>query len=496
LTIFYISYAPFDIAFAIAALYLIPVLRLLSPLLEPRLRTLLYVVGAFYMLELLYLLIRFPPLVQREFHSLIVLGALIWFGWFGRPTRLSELSISRGSQQALKLAIWLGLVLLTCSLVANILGFMSLAQIAGITALLGAFVATALFCATRVLTLILSTVLRTNWAQSVLESRTEAVDRWAWRILTLGSVYLWFNVLSRLLTLHDILTRVVSDALAYPIGFQKVHFTLGGLFSFLFILFAGYAIANAITFAFRKFLLSRIPLARGLPFAISKITYYVLLVLVSVAGLANAGLDVNRLTLVTGALGVGVGFGLQNIFNNFVSGLILLIERPIRVGDTVEIGGVVGRVRRIGARSSTVHTFQDSEVIVPNSDFVAKEVINWTLSSLRRRVDIPLSVAYGTEPERLISLLLELAVAHPAVISNPKPEAYFLGFGESALRFELRFWTYQEDWFQLKSDIAVHLITALREANIEIPFPQRDLHIRSVSSLHPQLVPSGIARLP
>jgi small-conductance mechanosensitive channel len=302
---------------------------------------------------------------------------------------------------------------------------------------------------------------------------------------------LWFNVLSRLLTLHDSLTRVVSDALAYPIGFQKVHFTLGGLFSFLFILFAGYAIANAITFAFRKFLLSRFPLERGLPFAISKVTYYVLLVLVSLAGLANAGLDVNKLTLVTGALGVGVGFGLQNIVNNFVSGLILLIERPIRVGDTVEIGGLVGRVRRIGARSSTVHTFQDAEVIVPNSDFVGKEVINWTLSSLRRRVDIPLSVAYGTEPERLISLLLELAVAHPAVISNPKPEAYFLDFGESALRFELRFWTYQEDWFQLKSDIAVHLITALREANIEIPFPQRDLNIRSVSTLHPQRVPFG-----
>jgi small-conductance mechanosensitive channel len=111
-----------------------------------------------------------------------------------------------------------------------------------------------------------------------------------------------------------------------------------------------------------------------------------------------------------------------------------------------------------------------------------KEVINWTLSSVRRRVDIPLSVAYGTDPERLISLLLELAVAHPAVIGNPKPEAYFLGFGESALNFELRFWTYQEEWFQLKSDVAVRLVKVLREANIDVPFPQRDLHIRNVNS--------------
>jgi small-conductance mechanosensitive channel len=442
-------------------------------------------------LELLYLLIRFSPLIRREFHGLIVLGALICFGWFARPARLRELSISRRSLRTLKLAIWLGLLLLTCSLVANALGFTSLAQISGITALLGAFVATALFCAARVLMLILATLLRTHWAQSALESRTEAVDRWAWPILTLISVALWFNVLSRLLTLHDSLTGVITDALSYPIGFQKVHFTLGGFFSFLFILFAGYAIANVITFALRKFLLSRFPLQRGLPFAISKVTYYVLLVLVCLAGLINAGFDVTKLTLVTGALGVGVGFGLQNIVNNFVSGLILLFERPIRVGDTVEVSGLVGKVRRIGARSSTIHTFQDAEVIVPNSDFVAKEVINWTLSSLRRRIDIAVGVAYGTDPEGVISLLRELAVAHPAVINNPKPEAYFLGFGESALSFELRFWTYQEDWFQLKSDVAVHLIKALREANIEVPFPQRDLHIRSVNDLHPQLVPFG-----
>ena len=108
---------------------------------------------------------------------------------------------------------------------------------------------------------------------------------------------------------------------------------------------------------------------------------------------------------------------------------------------------------------------------MPNSDLVVKEVINWTLSSLRRRVDIPVGIAYGTDPERVIALLVELASAHPSVIHNPKPAAFFLGFGESGLNFELRFWTYQEAWFQLKSDVAVRLVKALREANIEIPFP-------------------------
>jgi len=481
-TIMYLGSAPFDIVFVFYVLYLVPVLRLLPPLFEPRARTLLRLLALFYALEALYLVIRFPPLVRREVHSLIIFSALVCFSWFARPFYLREISGPPRNLRIVKLGIGFGLVLLASSLVANILGFVSLAQILGMTALLGAFAAVALYCASRVLMLVLGAALRTGWALSALESRVEEVERWTWRFLFLGSLYLWLDAVLRLLSIHDSVVHVVSDALSYPIGFQRVHITLGSILSFLFILFAGYALANLFTFALRKFLLSRFPLQRGLPFAISKVTYYVLLVLVFLAALTNAGFELNKFALVTGALGVGVGFGLQNIVNNFVSGLILLFERPIRVGDTVEVSGLVGRVRRIGARSSTIHTFQDAEVIVPNSDFVVKEVINWTLSSLRRRVDIPVGVAYGTDPERVISLLIDLAAAHPAVIQNPKPEAYFLGFGESALNFELRFWTYQEAWFQLKSDVAVRLAKALRDANIEIPFPQRDLHIRSMDS--------------
>jgi len=234
-----------------------------------------------------------------------------------------------------------------------------------------------------------------------------------------------------------------------------------------------------LAFALRKLLQLKFSLQRGLPFAISRVIYYVLLVLAFLVALVNAGMELNKFTLITGALGVGVGFGLQNIVNNFVSGLILLLERPIRVGDTVEMKGLVGRVRRIGARSSTIHTFQDAEVIVPNSDLVSNEVINWTLSSLRRRVDIPVGVAYGTDPERMLALLHDVTSSHPGVVESPKTEAYFIGFGDSALNFELRFWTYREDWFQVKSEVAVSLMKALRESNIEVPFPQRELRFRS-----------------
>jgi potassium-dependent mechanosensitive channel len=478
-TIGYNRSAPIGIAFILYVLYLIPVLRLLSPLLEPSLRKLLHLVAVFYLLEALYFLIHFPPLVRREIHSLIFFAALICFGWLARPSRSPELS-APGRNFRITIGIRLGLILLASSLTANIFGFNSLAQILGQTVLLGAFAGAALYCAARVLMLVLSTVLQTNWAQSVLEDRAEKIERWAWRVVVPLSFFLWLESLSRLLTIHGSVVDYATRALSYPIGIQRVHITLGDILSFLFILIVGYALANLLAFVLRKLLLSRLSLQRGLPFAISKVIYYFLLVLVFLAALVNAGMELNKFTLITGALGVGVGFGLQNIVNNFVSGLILLLERPIRVGDTVEMNGLVGRVRRIGARSSTIHTFQDAEVIVPNSDLISKEVINWTLSSLRRRVDIPVGVAYGTDPERMLTLLLEVPSSHPGVVQSPKTEAYFIGFGDSALNFELRFWTYREDWFQLRSEVAVSLMRALRESNIEVPFPQRDLHIRNI----------------
>lgn len=481
-TVLYVGSAPFSLALIIYMLYLIPVLRLMLPLLDPQLRKFLLVLAAFYALEVLYLLIRFPPLVRREFHALIMVTALTCFTWLARSARTHEMSMLGRNLRILRIGMWLGLALLASSLAANILGYVSLAQILGLCALLGAFAAVGIYCVARILMVVVSTLLRSNSIQSVIETTPEQVERWAYRGITIAAFLIWFDAILQLLMIYESVARSVSVALSYPIGFERVHITLKEILSFFSILLVGYAAANVVTLLLRKLFLSKFSLQRGLPFAISKVTYYILLVLVFVTALANAGIQLDKFTLVTGAVGVGVGFGLQNVVNNFVSGLILLFERPIRVGDTVEMKGLVGRVRRIGARSSTIHTFEDAEVIVPNSNLVSNEVVNWTLSSLRRRVDIPLGVAYGTDPERVLSLLLDLVASHPGVVLNPKPEAYFLGFGENALNFELQFWTYQEAWFRLKSDVAVRLVKALQEANIEIPLPQRDLRIRAFDS--------------
>ena len=476
----FVATAPIGIAFLFYLLYLLPVLRILAGLIDLRLRTFLYALAALYGLEGVYLLVQLPALLRRELYALLVLVALISLGWLSRPFKIFQGSAQSRSQRIFVMGIRGGLLILGVAFIGSIIGFVSLSEVLGLIALVGPFAASALYCEARVLALILSILLRTNWARAVSDMRIDTIERWVGNLLILGAMLVWLKSMLQLVTLYDILVEEASKLLKYPIGFEKIHFTLGNALSVAFILLGGYFVARSFTLVLKKVVLPKLPLQRGLPYAISTVTYYSLLLLVAFAALSGAGIELNKFTVLTGALGVGLGFGLQNIVNNFVSGLILLFERPIHVGDTVDVGGLVGIVRRIGARSSTVVTFQGAEVIVPNSNLLSNQVINWTLSSQWRRVDVPVRVAYGTDPERVIKLLVDVAETHPGVLLERPPMAFFMGFGESSLNFELRFWSaWQDTWFQLQSDVTVAVARALREASIEIPFPQRELHVRS-----------------
>ena len=194
-----------------------------------------------------------------------------------------------------------------------------------------------------------------------------------------------------------------------------------------------------------------------------------------------AGVQLDKLSLLVGAFGVGIGFGLQNVVNNFVSGLILMVERPVKVGDTVEVGALLGEVVAIGLRASRLRTLQGAEVIVPNANLISNEVTNWTLSDRRRRFEVAVGVAYGTDPERVLALLVGVARSNARVLNTPAPTAWFAGFGDSSLDFQLLVWTGDfDDWRGVRSEITVAVNRAITDADIEIPFPQRDLHVRSV----------------
>jgi small-conductance mechanosensitive channel len=258
---------------------------------------------------------------------------------------------------------------------------------------------------------------------------------------------------------------------------------LGDLVAFAVTLAAALWLARLVRFVLDEGVFAEMQLPRGIPTAISRTVQYALVALGFSWAVLASGMEVSRFGFLVGALGVGIGFGLQNVVNNFVSGLILLYERPIQLGDVVDVGAVSGEVTRIGVRSSTVRTAAGAEAIVPNATLIAAEVTNWTLSDKRRRVELPVGVAHGTPAERVIEILLGAVRDRPGVLASPPPTALFLRFGDSALEFALRFWTGDfERWQALASEVLVEVQASLGRAGIEIPFPQRDLHLRSVDA--------------
>jgi len=235
----------------------------------------------------------------------------------------------------------------------------------------------------------------------------------------------------------------------------------------------------------RRTLVSRIfPRARldvGTSEAIGSIVFYVLLLLGSLVGLQASGIDLSTLTVLLGAVGVGVGFGLQTIAANFISGLIILFEQPIRVGDRIQLGDLDGRVDRIRARATEIVTNDDIYVIVPNSEFISQRVINWSHGEDRIRIPVPVGVAYGSDIDRVREVLLEAAMGVDAVLRDPPPVVRLKAFGDSAIEFEVLGWTREllqaRGEFISRVNYAVH--DALKKNGIEIPFPQRDLHLKT-----------------
>lgn len=260
--------------------------------------------------------------------------------------------------------------------------------------------------------------------------------------------------------------------------------TPASLFRFLLFMCALVIVSRAVRNLVRTQVVARTSMDLGQQEATARITGYIVFLVGLAVGLQSAGINLNSLVVLGGAVSVGVGFGLQTIANNFVSGLILLVERPIKLGDRVDVGGTNGDVVRIAARSTWVRTNDNVVIIIPNSEFVSNRITNWTANDRQVRFSIPVGVSYGSNPDEVREVLLGVAQAHPDVLHEPAPEVRFMGFGDSSLDFELRVWTsrHVQTPKTLMSDLFFEVFRAFRENGIEIPFPQRDVHLKTIAA--------------
>jgi len=304
----------------------------------------------------------------------------------------------------------------------------------------------------------------------------------------LSSIYTFLIYLAIFLWIRSILIALglSSNVGEWLIGLMKkewewgsVTISFGGIIGFFVVILITWIVTKSLRHILEDEIFPRIKLSRGVPGAISMVVRYTLVAFGIYVALSAAGIDLGQFGLIAGALGVGIGFGLQGVVYNFIAGLILAFERPIQKGDTIELGTLFGDVISIGVRASTIKTYDGSEVIVPNGNLISNELINWTLSDRRRRREVKVHVAYGNDPHDIMDLLFKVVSENENVLPQPKPWPLFDGFGDSSLDFRIMFWVEFDRGLTIQSEVSMNIYDALMEAGIQIPFPQTDMHVKS-----------------
>jgi small-conductance mechanosensitive channel len=461
---------------------LVPLVVILRGLVAPRLLPGLYFLAAFFLVDRLRGLLIGLPRAERYVLLLEMLAGAAVLVWLFPRGRAQVLVASMGSAigRMVHAALVLAFTGFVIAFVLAVIGHVSLARLVASGIFASGFLALALEAGRHLANGLASFALRVpplrglgmvEHHRPLIEQRARAVFR------GLGMVAWVMGTLNHFGLLTPAWDQARS-ALGAELTRGAFSISLGDVIAFALTVWLAFLLSSFVRFVLEEDVFPRVQLAPGLPYALSTLVRYAIVCVGIIVALLVLGVNLDRVTVLGGALGVGVGFGLQNIVNNFVSGLIVLFERPVRVGDAIQIGDVQGVVRRIGIRASTVAGWEGAEVIVPNSMLVAQQVINWTPSVYRRRLDIQVNVAYGTAPEEVLKVLADVAAAHPDVAAAPPPEALFLGFGESALRFELRAWTARLDrHVGVKSELGVAVYAALRKAGMTIPFPQQEVRL-------------------
>lgn len=261
---------------------------------------------------------------------------------------------------------------------------------------------------------------------------------------------------------------------------NQTPITLASILIFLVIFSSFIILSKLFTRLLHSRFLSKLQIDEGTRYNLERITYYTLAVIGAIIALQFIGINLSGLAVIFGLLSVGIGFGLQNITSNFISGLILLFERPIKVGDRVTVGDTEGDVVEINIRSTTIRSLNNISIIVPNSEFVSGRVTNWSHGDKKVRLNINVGVSYKSDLEKVLQCLREVAVENEKVLKKPEPLVYLIEFGDSSWNMQLRCWISDpKTHWEIRSELNCAIVGKFRENGVEIPYPQRDLHLRS-----------------
>ena len=478
--------APLMLHQLIMLLALVPALRLLPPRIFQLLGPWPYLASGLYLLLRLSFLFLANSLLYRSYYlfvTLLALVATLWLLQRGRSHH-SARSLQGKSRAAIRSVAWSSVVLMAVSAIANIVGNFSLSEMLTGGLLDSGYMALIMYSGVTVFIALLHLffALKQLNRLRIVREHSRSILHGMERLLGFAAVAGWLVFTLDRFRLFRPLYDAVTAILGHAFQIGEISLTLGSVLLFIVSVLIAFWAARTIRFVLKEEVLPKMSLPRGVDNSVASLTYYALILLGIVFALAAAGFKVSQLAFMFGALGVGIGLGLQSVVNNFVSGLILMFERPIQPGDTVDIGTTSGTVREIGMRATTIKTFEGADVVVPNGTLLSENLTNWTLRDMNRRVEVKVGVGYHSNPAEVAELLMQVVKQCPDLISTPAPMVLFTGMSASSLDFSVRAWTRDFDqWILIQSDLAIRVHAALVEAGIEIPYPQRDLHLRSVS---------------
>jgi len=463
----------------ILLLFLIPVLRLMPGILSWQFRKPVYFLAGLFVLDVVQKNATGYILFQRLvlLVSTLIAFAVLWF--MKRNTRDYFEKKKQFRFKRFQGVIYFILIFLGISILTNLIGIFRFSNTITWGIIDSAHALVILFLSAKVTSGLVTILIRRRHTQAMQFIKTYAfkIEKWATLSIYLIAALIWIRFTIKSFGFFQSLKEFYSGFTSYRWEIGTITISLEAIIEFILILIGTFIIVRIIRILLALELFPRLKLPKGIPAAITMVMRYILVVLGLFLAFSALGADLSKFALLAGALGVGLGFGLQKIVANFISSLIIAFAQLIRVGDTVKFGNFVGNVTDIGINSTVVKAFDGSEVIIPNGDLIANNVVNWTLSDNQRRMELPVKVAYGNDPHQVIQIMEEVAKKHESVLEKPPPFAIFNGFGDNFLDFTLYYWIYASDFWKAKNEVALLVHDTLKAKGIGTPRPQRDVRL-------------------